>query len=58
MKVLTHNNLDAWKKAMDLVKDIYQLMNTLFDSEKYGLTTQIKMKLHPSHYGFFVSHHL
>ncbi len=33
--------LEVWKDAMRLVKEIYQLTAQLPDTEKYGLTSQI-----------------
>jgi four helix bundle protein len=39
---MNHKDLDVWKKSMDLVETIYQLTNNFPDSEKFGLTNQIR----------------
>ena len=39
---MDHKELDVWKNSMDLVVDIYQLMNQLPKSEQYGLISQIQ----------------
>ena len=39
---MTHKDLEVWKKSMDLVEDVYNLMKQLPESEKYGLISQIK----------------
>jgi four helix bundle protein len=39
---MNHKDLDAWKKSMDLVECIYRLSNNFPDSEKFGLTSQIR----------------
>jgi four helix bundle protein len=39
---MNHKELDVWKKSMDLVEVIYQLTNDFPDSEKFGLTNQIR----------------
>ena len=40
--IKTHKDLDVWKKSMDLVEEIYRLTKSFPDSEKYGLTNQIR----------------
>ncbi|PKV51160.1 four helix bundle protein [Aquimarina sp. MAR_2010_214] len=35
-------NLNVWKKSMDLVCEVYKLMKLLPDNERYGLISQIK----------------
>lgn len=35
-------DLDIWNLSRELVKEIYFLMKTMPDEEKYGLTSQIK----------------
>ncbi len=35
-------NLNIWKKSMDLVGQVYELMAPLPEDEKYGLVSQIK----------------
>ena len=39
---MNHKDLEVWKKSMDLVESIYQLTNDFPDSEKFGLTNQIR----------------
>ncbi len=39
---MNHKNLDAWKKSISLVKKIYKLTEKMPDSEKFGLTTQMR----------------
>ncbi|SDF01950.1 four helix bundle protein [Ulvibacter litoralis] len=34
----THKDLEVWKKAIDLVTDIYNLSASFPTEEKYGLT--------------------
>jgi four helix bundle protein len=38
----THKDLDAWKRAMDLVETIYKCTLSFPSDEIYGLTSQIK----------------
>jgi S23 ribosomal protein. len=38
----SYKELDAWKKSMQLVKDVYLLIRTFPKEELYGLTSQIK----------------
>ncbi len=37
-----YENLIVWKKAMDLVEEVYNLVKILPEDEKFGLTSQIK----------------
>ena len=37
-----HKDLDVWKKSMDLVEGVYRLTKSFPDSEKYGLTNQMR----------------
>ena len=39
---MNHKDLDVWKRAMDLVEQIYLLTSSFPSSEIYGLTTQIR----------------
>ena len=39
---MDHKELDVWKKSMDLVESIYKLTQSFPDSEKYGLTSQMR----------------
>lgn len=39
---MNHKDLDVWKKSMDLVEEIYKITNTFPESEKFGLTNQIR----------------
>lgn len=39
---MDHKDLDVWKKAMDLVKEIYLVSKEFPSSEQYGLTNQIR----------------
>jgi len=38
----THKDLNVWKKAMDLVVFVYQATSPFPDSERFGLTNQIR----------------
>jgi four helix bundle protein len=40
--VRTHNDLDVWKKAMDLAAQVYSLTTRFPKEELYGLTSQIR----------------
>jgi four helix bundle protein len=42
MSVRPHKNLVAWKEAIQFVKDVYLLCDRLPESEKFGLTSQLK----------------
>jgi len=37
-----HKKLEAWKKSMDLVEDIYKVSKSMPLEEKYGLISQIR----------------
>lgn len=37
-----HCRLEAWKKAMDFVVDVYRITETFPKEEKFGLTAQIR----------------
>ncbi|MFT3755005.1 MAG: four helix bundle protein [Pseudoxanthomonas sp.] len=37
-----HERLDVWRDSMDLVEMIYKLSSTFPDSERFGLTAQIR----------------
>ena len=39
---MNHKELDVWKKGMDLVEMIYSISDSFPDSERYGLTSQIR----------------
>ena len=39
---MDHKELDVWKKGMDLVEMIYSVSESFPDSERYGLTSQIR----------------
>ena len=39
---MNHKELDVWKKSMDLVESVYEISKTFPDSEKFGLTSQIR----------------
>ncbi|TVZ25597.1 four helix bundle protein [Gillisia sp. Hel_I_86] len=39
---MNHKDLEVWKKAMDLVEQIYLLTSTFPSSEMYGLTNQLR----------------
>ena len=40
--IKTHKDLDVWKKSVDLVEEVYRRTDNFPDSEKYGLTNQIR----------------
>ena len=42
VNIKTHKDLDVWKKSMDLVERVYRRTERFPDSEKYGLTNQIR----------------
>jgi four helix bundle protein len=42
MALKTYRDLEVWKKAMDLVVDVYRLTEEFPPQEKYGLTSQIQ----------------
>ncbi|MEG3792368.1 four helix bundle protein [Lysobacter sp. CCNWLW3] len=37
-----HEGLEVWRDAMDLVEAIYQFSRTFPDSERFGLTAQLR----------------
>jgi four helix bundle protein len=37
-----HKNLDAWKVAMDLCRDVYVVTEDLPEGERYGLVSQLR----------------
>lgn len=39
---MDHKELDVWKKSMDLVVTVYQITQLFPDSEKFGLTSQMR----------------
>ncbi len=39
---MNHKDLDVWKEGIALVTDIYKLSNQLPDSEKYGMSSQMR----------------
>jgi len=39
---MDHRNLDAWKKSIKLVKEVYDLTISMPDTEKFGLTAQMR----------------
>ena len=39
---MDHKDLDVWKKSMDLVVKVYQITHLFPDTEKYGLTSQMR----------------
>ena len=39
---MDHKDLDVWKKAMELVEEIYRVSKDFPSNEQYGLTTQIR----------------
>ena len=41
-KVKTHKDLDAWKKAIELVEAVYGLTKAFPKTEMYGLTNQLR----------------
>lgn len=42
MKIRCHRDLDVWQRGMDMVTAIYQLTSSWPDSERYGLTIQLR----------------
>ena|SRR4051794_33353629 len=38
----SHNNLDAWKKSIDFVEDVYKATNDFPKDERFGLTSQLR----------------
>lgn len=41
-RIKTHEDLDVWKKSLDLVVKMYQLTELYPKEEKYGLVSQIR----------------
>jgi len=39
---MDHKDLEVWKKGMDLVEKMYFISNSFPDSERFGLTSQIR----------------
>ena len=39
---MNHKDLDVWKKGMELVERVYSISSAFPDSERYGLTSQIR----------------
>ncbi|MCZ8230485.1 four helix bundle protein [Flavobacterium sp.] len=39
---MNHKDLEVWKKSMDLVLQVYQITNLFPDTEKFGLTSQMR----------------
>ena len=37
-----HKDLDAWKKSIELVKDVYNITSEFPNSELYGLVSQMR----------------
>ncbi len=37
-----HKNLDGWKKAMDLVEEIYKITSNFPQDERFGLISQLR----------------
>jgi len=37
-----HRNLRAWQQAIELVRDVYRLTADFPDTERYGLTSQMR----------------
>lgn len=38
----THKDLDAWKEAIQLVEDVYNITRSFPKEEMYGLTSQLR----------------
>ncbi len=38
----SYRNLDIWQKSLEILRLVYDLSNKFPESEKYGLTVQIK----------------
>ena len=39
---MDHKDLDVWKKGMELVEKVYSISSAFPDSERFGLTSQIR----------------
>ena len=42
MKMRSHRDLDAWKKSMDLVDNVYKVTKSFPNEELYSLTNQMR----------------
>jgi len=42
MLKLSHKKLDVWTRSIDLVKEIYRITDDFPESEKFGLTSQLR----------------
>ena len=42
LKAMNHKELDVWKKSMDLVEQVYIVSDSFPNTEKFGLTSQIR----------------
>lgn len=42
MEIKTYRDLIAWQKAMDLAERVYHATSTMPDSERFGLTSQMR----------------
>lgn len=40
--ISNYRDLTVWQKSMDLVENVYQLTVAMPESEKFGLTSQIR----------------
>jgi four helix bundle protein len=40
--IKSHMDLDVWKLSMDFVDEVYTITGTFPDSEKFGLTSQLR----------------
>lgn len=40
--MLSYQNLEAWKKGMEIVKEVYTVSKTFPSEEMYALTSQMK----------------
>jgi four helix bundle protein len=38
----SHHNLDAWKKSVDFVVEVYKITDSFPKEERFGLTSQIR----------------
>jgi four helix bundle protein len=48
MDVKTHKDLNVWKEAMDLVKEVYSLTKGFPEDERHGLVSQMRRAAVPS----------
>jgi len=46
---MDHKDLGVWKKSMDLVVKVYQITQLFPDSEKFGLTNQMRRSIGQFH---------